>query len=173
MSKYRVDFQGLREGVHEFIFDVDNAFFQSIEYSDIKEGALKTFVVLTKKTQLLELDFKIQGFVNVICDRCLDDLQMPINFDGQIFVKFSENEQEDTEEVMYLLPGDYEIGLAHYIYESIRISLPIKCVHPNDEDGNSTCNPEMLKKIENLKPDTAVEDLIDPRWNDLIKLKNN
>lgn len=173
LSKYRIDFQGLSEGEHEFIFNVDNAFFLSIEYSDIKEGLLKTTVVLTKKTQLLELNFKIQGFVNVICDRCLDEFKMPIDFEGQLFVKFSETEHEDTDEVMYLMPEDYELDLAHYIYESIRLSLPLKCVHPDDEKGNSTCNPEMLNKIEKLKPDNSAEDLIDPRWSELIKLKEN
>jgi len=173
LSKYKIDFQGLSEGVHEFVFDVDNAFFESIDYSDIQEGTLKTYLVLTKKTQMLELDFKIQGFVNTVCDRCLEELKMPIDFEGQVFVKFSETEQEDTDEVIYLFPGDYELNLSHYIYESIRLSLPLKCVHPEDKDGNSTCNPEMLKKIENLKSDTSAEDLIDPRWSELIKLKEN
>jgi uncharacterized metal-binding protein YceD (DUF177 family) len=173
LRKYRIDFQGLSEGVHEFIFDVDNTFFESISYSDIKEGTLTTKVVLTKKTQLLELEFNIEGFVNIICDRCLDDLKMPVEFDGQLFVRFSETEQENTDEVMYLSPDDHEVDLAHYIYESIRLSLPLKCVHPDDENGNSTCNPEMLKKIENLKRDHSGEGPIDPRWNDLIKLKEN
>lgn len=173
LNKYRVDFQGLSEGVHEFVFDVDNTFFESLNYSDIKEGALKTILVLTKKTQLLELDFKIQGNVIVICDRCLDDLKMPIDFEGQVFVKFSETEQEDTDEVIYLSPEDHKVDIAHYIYESIRLSLPLKCVHPDDEEGNSTCNPDMLNKIEKLKPDNSAEDMVDPRWSELTKLKNN
>ncbi len=173
LSKYGIEFQGLSEGVHDFIFDVDQLFFDNIEYSDIKSGTLKAFVALNKKPQLLELDLKIEGFVNIICDRCLDELKMPVNFEGQVFVKFSETEQGYTDEVIYLLPGDHEVNLAHYIYESIKISLPIKCVHPDDEHGNSTCDPEMLQRIENLKSDTSAEDLIDPRWNDLIKLKEN
>ncbi|MFO7827071.1 MAG: DUF177 domain-containing protein [Bacteroidales bacterium] len=173
MSKYRIEFQGLSEGLHDFDFDVDNRFFDDLDYSEIKEGSLKAYITLSKKPQLLELDFNIQGFVVVLCDRCLENVEMPIDFQGQMFVKFSDNEEDLTGEIIYLSTADHEVDVAHYIYESIRLSLPLKCVHPDDENGNSTCDPEMLRKIENHEPDTSSEDNIDPRWSDLLKLKEN
>ncbi len=30
------------------------------------------------------------------------------------------------------------------------LALPIKRVHPDDREGNSTCDPVMLKKLEEL-----------------------
>ena len=173
MNNYRIEFQGLSEGLHDFDFDVGNQFFDELDYSDIKKGTLKAYITLSKKPQLLELDFNIQGIVVVICDRCLDDVEMPIDFQGQLFVKFSENEEDLTDEVMYLSAADHEVDVTHYIYESIRLSLPLKCVHPDDKNGKSTCDPEMLKKIENHEQDTSSEDVIDPRWSDLLKLKEN
>jgi len=47
--------------------------------------------------------------------------------------------------------------------------LPIKKVHPEDNDGNSTCNPKVIKKLEELENQNP----IDSRWNELKKLKNN
>ena len=49
LSKYRIVYQGLSIGLHKFEFDVDNLFFESIEYSDIQKGNLKAKVLLDKK----------------------------------------------------------------------------------------------------------------------------
>lgn len=88
IQKYRIVYQGLSEGVHEFDFDVDNSFFESLEYSDIKKGDLKVNIVLNKKSTFLELDFQINGNVELLCDRCLDDYNQPIEYEGKLYVKF-------------------------------------------------------------------------------------
>ena len=41
-----------------------------------------------------------------------------------------------------LLPGEEQVDLAQYIYESIVLSLPYQRVHPEGE-----CNPEMLERF--------------------------
>jgi len=44
-------------------------------------------------------------------------------------------------------------------------------VHPDDENGKSTCDPEMLSKLNEYI--VSGEKGSDPRWNDLKKLMNN
>ena len=61
--------------------------------------------------------------------------------------------------------------LFHFVYESIMLALPIQVLHPDDENGNSTCNPEILKIMNEHSPDAKKEDEIDPRWEALKKLK--
>ena len=64
--------------------------------------------------------------------------------------------------------------LYEVITEFICISLPIRQVHPEDENGNLTCNPEMLMKLdEYLVEEDEDEEEIDPRWDDLNKLLGN
>jgi len=173
LSKYRIVYQGLSEGLHEFDFEIDDLFFDSLEYSDIKKGDLKAKVYLNKKSTFLELDFQIDGYVELICDRCLDEYKQPVNFEGKLYVKFSEKEDELADDVICLLPTDHELDISHYIYESINLSIPLKRVHPDDDEGNVTCNPEMLEKLENYKTGEPADDDIDPRWEDLRNLKAN
>lgn len=173
IQKYRIVYQGLSEGVHEFDFDVDNSFFESLEYSDIKKGDLKVNIVLNKKSTFLELDFQINGNVELLCDRCLDDYNQPIEYEGKLYVKFSEAGEDLADDVITLSPSEYELDLSHYIYESISLSIPLKRVHPDDEDGNVTCDPKMLEKLKNFKIDEPADDNIDPRWEDLRNLMAN
>ena len=80
--------------------------------------------------------------VVVECDRCLEDCRVPIDFEGQLVVKFSDEVHEYDGEVMWMLPGEDRVELAQYIYESIVLSLPYQRVHPEGE-----CNPEMLERF--------------------------
>ncbi len=173
LLKYRIVYQGLAEGKHEFGFDVDNMFFEALEYSEIEKGNLKVSVLLNKKSTFLELDFQINGTVNLMCDRCLENFDQPIQFEGKLYVKFSEQESDLAEDVIYLSPADHEIDISHYIYESINLSIPLKRVHPKDKKGNVTCNPEMLEKLNNYKVEESAEDNIDPRWEELRNLMAN
>ena len=51
------------------------------------------------------------------------------------------------------------------------LALPIKRVHPDDKNGKSTCDPVMLKKLEELIIDEETD--TDPRWDELKKLMND
>jgi len=173
LSKYGIAYQGLSEGIHELDFDVDNSFFEGLEYSEIKKGDLKVKVLLNKKPSFLELDFKINGNVELLCDRCLDEYIQEIDYKGKLFVKFSTNEGDLAEDVIVLSPSENELNIAHYIYESIDLSIPLKRVHPDNENGEHTCDPEMLKKLDNYIIDEPTNDNIDPRWDDLKNLTAN
>ena len=41
-------------------------------------------------------------------------------------------------------------------------------IHPDDADGNSTCNPDMIRRLNDLLVHGEVQ--TDPRWDDLKKL---
>ena len=172
-SKYGIVYQGLSEGKHEFEFDVDDKFFEALEYSEIKKGKLKAQVVLNKKPTFLELDFRIDGYVELMCDRCLEDYKQPVSFEGTLYVKFTDKDVEFDEDVMCLSPSENELDISHYIYESINLSIPLKRVHPDDENGDATCDPEMLEKLNNYKVEESAEESVDPRWEGLRNLMEN
>lgn len=173
LSKYRIVYQGLSLGLHKFDFKIDDKFFESLEYSEIKKGNLIVNVLVNKKSSFLELDFEIKGSVELICDRCLDEFNQAINYEGKLFVKFSEQEEELAENVICLSPLEYELDISQYIYESIDLSIPLRRVHPQDENGNETCNPEMLDKLKSYIINKPAEQDIDPRWDGLRNLKEN
>ena len=173
LHKYRIAYQGLTDGLHEFDFEISDPFFEQLEYSEIKKGSLLAHVVLNKKPQLLEFSFKINGTVEIMCDRCLDNFNYPIDFTGKLFVKFSASEENLDDDVICLSPEDNELNIAHYLYESINLSIPLKRVHPTDKKGKPLCNPEMLKKLKELEIKSPAVENVDPRWDELKKLMEN
>jgi DUF177 domain-containing protein len=83
----------------------------------------------------------------------------------------SDSEDED-DDIITIAANEHELDLSQYIYEYITLSLPIKRVHPEDEKGNSTCNKEVLKKLEKFLIEEENKNT-DPRWNGLKNIKLN
>ena len=174
LSQYTLPFSGLGEGKHQFDFAINDRFFAEFETSEIKKGDLKVQVELEKRSTHLRLSFSISGVVELTCDRCLENFNYPLESTRGLLVKFSEKPIEDEAELIYLHPTDFQVEIAQYIYEFVILSLPIRRIHPDGEDGESLCDPVMLKKLEELRYHSKTfDEPVDPRWKDLKKFSNN
>lgn len=169
LKKYRINFRDLEPGKHLFSFEIDEWFFSWFEKSEIQQGKLKANIELIKEERLTTLHISIEGEVSVMCDRCLDYFMHPLTFHGTLYIKPEEDEWEEKnkEEVILVGPDDSEVDMAQYFYESIHLALPLKRVHPNDKHGNSTCDQDMLKLLEEHQRD---KQQTDPRWEKLKEL---
>lgn len=180
---YSIAFKGLKEGDHFFEYNLGDAFFGLFEQPQVETGDLKVKVRLIKTTRMLELEFTIDGIARAVCDRCLGPVDVPLYYEGTIYVNFGESFDEPTEEIVVLPYESHTINVAQYIYEFIVVSMPIRHVHPDKEDGSPGCDPEMLDQLKNYIIDeneetgseNTDEESIDPRWEELKKLidKNN
>jgi uncharacterized protein len=171
LSQYNIPFSGLKEGKHLFDFTADDRFFAGFEESEIEKGSVSIQVELEKRTTYLRLKFMLKGEVELICDRCLEFYLQPIESTNLMLVKFSETESDDGDEVIYIHTGAHQIEVAKLIYEFIVLSIPIRQVHPDDEHGNSLCDPEMIQKLEDYRAtDVPENEPVDPRWNGLKKI---
>lgn len=172
LSKYTIPFIGLADGIHEFEYTIDSKFFAEFDCEDQYIGELPVKVVFEKKSLVMTMDLFIDGNVDIECDRCLDFYNQKIKGNSTIYVKTGNQADSLADDIIIISTDDYEIEVAQYIYELFCFSLPLKKVHPNDKDGNYTCNELMLEKI---KQHTAVaEELVtDPRWDNLKKLIDN
>ena len=141
-QQYSIAFKGLKNGRHDFGFEVGKPLFEAFQSTEIKDGRCEVRVELERSESQLVLDVTITGYVVVECDRCLEDCRMPIDFEGRLLVRFSDEVREYDGEILWLLPGEDHVDLAQYIYESIVLSLPYQRVHPDGE-----CNPEMLERF--------------------------
>lgn len=147
-QSYSIVFQGLSTGRHEFRFEVGKALFEAFQSAEIKDGKCEVVVELERGESSLQLDIRITGHVVVACDRCLEDCSIPIDFEGRLPVRFSDEAREYDGEVIWLLPGENSIDLSQYIYESIVLSLPYQRVHPDGE-----CDPDMLRRFRIVSED--------------------
>jgi uncharacterized metal-binding protein YceD (DUF177 family) len=94
----------------------------------------------------MQIAININGTVNLACDRCLDDLILPVNTNGDLAVHFGKvDDSSHDDDLIVLDPSEGEIDLSQYIYDSINVSLPLQRIHP---DGQ--CNPEMMKKLQHF-----------------------
>jgi DUF177 domain-containing protein len=165
LREYDVEFGGLGMGGHCFDFEVNKEFFTLFEYSEITEGNIKVSLKLLKNEGLMVMEFDLQGEVNIICDRCADFYSQDIHKSYRLIIKTTEkdNNDNDDDDVVYISPKDHQINVASYIYEYINLALPMRKVHPREED----CNQEVIQKFLEQKE----QEKIDPRWEALKKIK--
>lgn len=141
-AKYLIACKGLKNGTYDFGFKVGGELFEVEQNDDIRGGEFDVKVQMRKAGSLAELDVRIEGEAVAVCDRCLDDCRVPVDYEGTLAVRFSDGEADYDGEVMQVPASEGEIDLTHYIYESIVLSLPYSRVHPDGE-----CNPDMVARI--------------------------
>ncbi len=142
--------KGLSNGKHLFTFELGDSFFKRFEGAEIELGKLFATVVMDKQTTLMQLFVNINGSVNVACDRCLDDISLPINTEGKLILRFAATQsgelaEGENDEVMTLSTTDSEVDLSQYFFDCINLALPLQRLHPEGE-----CNPEMIAKLQTL-----------------------
>jgi len=185
MSKRReflIPFVGLKLGKHHFEYQISKEFFENFDYDEFQNSDIKVNLVLEKGSNLLELNFKHKGTVNVPCDLTSEEFDLPIKGKMKLIVRFGDEFNNDNEELLILPHGEFEIDVSQYIYEMIALSVPLKRVHPGVKDG--TLQTEALTKLNELKvkdssdseqakqikEESKQEEDIDPRWDKLKKL---
>jgi len=148
---YTISFKGLSLGSHVFDWTIDNGFFALYEMSEINDASIDVQLTLMKHSRFLELHFVLNGWAEVNCDRCLDPLKLEIASEARMFVNFGEHAGEDDSDGndVIILPYDEDrLDVAQYLYEYAHLSLPIRRVHPDDVNGRSACNAEMICRLE-------------------------
>jgi len=163
LKDYNIPFVGLKEGIHNYSFDVDRKFFESFEYSEINQGKVKAEISMDRKERMLIFEFKMNGFVVIPCDRCLENMEYPVKVDTGLIAKFGLEHKEETEEIIIIPETESHIDISGFIYEYIMLALPLKRVH---QDGEAACDPSV---IEQLYQHASQEE--DPRWAALKDLK--
>jgi len=174
LSTYNIAFKGLALGTHEFDFQIDKKFFDQFDGGIAEDGNVDAKVVLEKQSALMVLWFHVSGTVRIQCDRCLDLFDQAVSSENKVFIKYGEDTFEDGDDVIWVSTNDHQVNVAQMIYDFIILAIPIRQVHPKDENGKSRCNPEMLKKLKSMSWSAGpAEEQSDSRWDDLKKLLEN
>lgn len=167
-----IPFSGLKEGKHDFEFSIGAKFFEQFDQSLVDKAKVDLEVEFEKKKNLLELDIHFSGIVESICDRCSEKVDIPVEGNDFLVVKFGEEEGED-DHIMYIPESAYELDFSDPVYQAISLNLPAKIVHEDEAD----CDQEMLEKLKEYSLEAQIEkenesEKIDPRWSALNKLKD-
>ncbi|MEF9986769.1 MAG: DUF177 domain-containing protein [Bacteroidales bacterium] len=170
-----IQIKGLQIGNHYYDFQVDGAFFKSFENSQIHNASLTAHIELEKGSGWMRVNCNIEGSLTVECDRCLEELDLPINFDASVAVKFAKvcGEPQCDDEFIIMDPTEGELNLSQFIYDYVCVNLPLQTMHKEGE-----CNPVMIEKLNKVKyvNDNIIEAAENSPFGalkDLMKKNNN
>lgn len=188
-SAFKLPLKSLGTGTHNFEYHLDKQFFANMESSDVHDADLAVHLTVKYNGDFYDLDFHVSGEVVLICDRCLDDLHYPIDTTYHIIVKYGEDYNDDSDEILEIPESDNTLNVAYMLYDTVELAIPIKHVHPlgkcnrqmsallkkhrataGDEDAE--LENELIDEIDTL-PDSSDDAPTDPRWDALRKLSDN
>lgn len=169
LKAYKIQLLRLGFGEHHFNFKIDDDFLSSFEQDILQNCNLSLDLDLNKGEALIELHFSFKGTSTLICDRSLETFEHPVEFKDELFLKFGETYEELNDNLIQIPSTLSEFDISQVVLEYIILHLPAKRLHPkykDDEDffysSEDNENTEIIEEKEN----------IDPRWAELIKLKN-
>ena len=152
-------------GEHNYVFDISKNLFDKFENKDIKDCKITVELTLNQSLNVAEVSISMNGYVEILCDRCLEYYQHQITTSEIAIVKNSEDFKEDNNFLIYE-PDNGGIDLDQYFYDMIITAIPMQHVHP-EVNGKSTCNEDMINRIEGNQSALSENDA---RWDKLKKL---
>lgn len=132
---------------------MENKFFVDIDGTEVQKGKVKVYLTVKRTSVAFEMDFRLEGVVMVPCDRCLDDMELPIDTRNRLVVKFGKEYAEESDEVVVIPEDEGAINLAWFLYEFIALAVPMKHVH-----APGKCNKAMSSKLKKHAARSAGED---------------
>ena len=173
--EYEIAFVGLKPGVHQYEYRVNDQFFVSYGEQDFSNCDATIKLSLDKHSGFMQLKFDIDGTVETNCDRCGNNLSLQLWEEFNIIVKLVDdpdtmNEQEEDPDIYYISRGESHLHVADWIFEFINLSIPIQKICPPDDKGYSTCNKEVIEKLERMENEVQ-KDTTPTIWKGLEKFK--
>lgn len=167
---FDIDIYKLSDGKHSFDFEFDSSFFTLFEDSVVDKGAGTIKVDLDKTPTMITLNFQLEGEVELVCDRSLDNFMFELTEENLVRLKFGDHQEELSEDLYMISANTQKIDVGQFVYEFISLAIPMKKLHPRFEDDVDT--DELVFYSNDETESTSNEDT-DPRWNELKKLKKN
>lgn len=117
-----IELSTLEIGRYSFDYQLDNTYLQSVEKTELLGGTVQAHADLNLRERDFDLRIRVEGTVQVVCDRCLDPMDIVV----------------DAEDDMDLDEDTKTIDLEWLAYELVIVNLPL--VHSHQPGG---CNPQM------------------------------
>ena len=167
MADYRIPFVGLKPGKHEFQMRVDPEFFACFPHSDVDQVHGEVLLELDKLDTTMTLRLDLDAQLTAPCDRCLDDVNIPLTSSDRISIRFGDDTMLE-DDLWILGTKEYELDVAHAIFQLVHLAKPSRVIHELEAD----CDLSMTEWQDDSAADGEDGDDIDPRWAALKRLDN-
>ena len=166
LIEFCIPFSSLKTGSNFFKNKIEKTFFETFNNPNPHDCDIDVSIDFRKEVNLMDVQIIYKGLTNVPCDRCLENIKLPINGSFRSILKFAHIEKEEIKEgVIYIPYETYEFNLASIIYEDYLLNFPKRNVH---KEGK--CDSEQLKIV--LRHTKNQVNSHDPRWEALKVLKD-
>ena len=126
LQPFVVKLTSLAPGTNRFSWHAGAEFFERFGNVEILDADLEVTANVVCHGLTAEVACEMAGSVTVACDRCLEDLVIPVD------TSFGES----------YTPEGGELDLSQDVYDYVCTSLPLRRVHPEGE-----CNQETTKYL--------------------------
>lgn len=172
--EFEIAFVGLKSGVHEFNYRINDRFFEEYNEQDFRNAEVNVKLLLEKSNGFMILRFEIGGKAEVSCDRCNSNLPIQLFDEFRVMIKITDdpalmNEQEEDPDVYYISRGESHIEVKDWIYEFINLSIPMQKTCEYENMDGPYCNPAARELLNNMRPDENSG--MNPIWKGLEKFK--
>ncbi len=165
-------------GTHAVECHLDESFFNLDEQTEVRRADVDVTLQVTRKSEnTYHLEIACDGTVTIPCDRCLDDLDLPVEVDYSLNVEQMGTELDDSNDELLIVPSDWrELDAAPIVRDTVLLAIPMTHCHENEDD----CNADMLDLLDSHLAEAVPDDVdddqsettsTDPRWEALKKLK--
>ena len=176
LRQFTIPIQGLKTGIHEYDFLINDEFFTHFEDSPIKQATFKVKFLIDIREDMLVLTFDIDGSLKTDCDRCLASINLPIESQEDLIIKYAE-EADDEVDIAYIERGTAELNVATYLYEYICLAMPVANIYNCEDEEENVCDLKMLEYLENKSAEDSIEEKEDKTsnspWDELRNFNKN
>lgn len=164
MSRYdafKLPLKSMSVGVHEFDYKLDTNWFTMIDGPEVQRGDVQAKVRVRNTGLVYEIEFSLEGTVMVPCDRCLEDMPLPISETSHLIAKFGAEYSDEGEDVIIVPETEGELNIAWFLYEIIALAVPLKHVHQPGKCSkamSSKLRKHLAKSIDDEDSDILPED---------------
>lgn len=139
-NKNRLVLSGLPQGHFSEQFALEDAVFARENPFDLYGGSVEALVEGERTGNVFKIEIRLTGFVKTICDRCADDLNLPIEATFPFVVRFGETTDLDGDEELIVSRDEPVLELDDLLYQLAVLSIPMKRVHADGE-----CNADSMR----------------------------
>lgn len=152
-TEFKLPLKSIPVGSQEFEYKLNKQFFVNMENNDVRDADILVDLTVDHRNDCYTLYFKLDGEVVVACDRCLDDLHLPIDTEYSIVVKYGDDYDDSSDEFLVIPESDNYLNVAYMIHDTVALAIPIKHIHPLGK-----CNRAMSSLLKKHRAGASGED---------------
>lgn len=140
MEQLKVDLKRIHADAEVRTIQLDSSFFEQLDQEEINGGDVKVEISFREQDDVYVVGVKVVGNVIVSCDRCMAELQLPVDVSEIIKLKYGEESYSENDDYEFVHDLVKPYDLSWLVYEIIEVSLPISRVHAEGE-----CDEKMME----------------------------